>query len=61
VPARDPEPMARAIVALASNPSRAERIGRAARAEVEQRFSLRGMVGRYQGLYDRLLGRSTLH
>lgn len=61
VPSRDPEAMANAIVALAADPTRAERLGRAARAEVEQRFSLRGMVQRYQGLYDRLLGRSTLH
>lgn len=61
VPARDAEAMARAIVALAVDPERAGRLGREARAEVERRFSLLGMVSRYQGLYDRLLGRSTLH
>jgi glycosyltransferase involved in cell wall biosynthesis len=61
VPAGDLEPMARAIVELAADPARAEWLGHAARAEVEQRFSLRAMVARYQGLYDRLLGRSTLN
>jgi sugar transferase (PEP-CTERM/EpsH1 system associated) len=56
VPPSDSDALARAIVELASDPARARALGRAGRAEVECRFSLRSMVAAYQGLYDRLLG-----
>ncbi len=56
VPPSDPDALARAIITLASDPPRARELGRAARAEVERRFSLGSMVAAYQGLYDRLLG-----
>lgn len=57
VPPSDPEALAQALVQLASQPERAAAMGRAARADAEARFSMRAMVGSYQGLYDRLLGR----
>jgi sugar transferase (PEP-CTERM/EpsH1 system associated) len=59
VPARDPVALARSITELARDPQRAADLGRAARLEVEQRFSIRAMVARYQGLYDRMLGIHT--
>lgn len=55
VPPSDPEAMAQALVRLARNPERSAELGRAARAQVEARFSMSTMVGAYQGLYDRLL------
>jgi sugar transferase (PEP-CTERM/EpsH1 system associated) len=55
VPADDFEAMARALVGYASNMEQAHMIGRAGRAEVEDRFSLEAMVEAYRGLYDRLL------
>ncbi len=58
VPPSDPGAMAQALVRLASQPERSERLGQAARADVEARFSLNSMVGAYRGLYDRLLQRS---
>ena len=35
-------------------------MGRAGRERVETRFSMQAMVAGYQGLYDRLLGRTTV-
>jgi sugar transferase (PEP-CTERM/EpsH1 system associated) len=58
VPPSDPDTMALALVRLASDPQRSERLGLAARADVHTRFSLAGMVDAYQGLYDRLLHRA---
>lgn len=55
VPAGDPAAMAQAIVEAARHPARARAAGEAGRAEVEQRYSMAAMVGRYQALYDRLL------
>jgi sugar transferase (PEP-CTERM/EpsH1 system associated) len=55
VPAGDAETMAHALVALAQDPARAARMGRAGRARVEQRFSLQAMVGAYQRLYGEVL------
>lgn len=55
VRAGDPEQLAGAILDLAARPARAREWGRAARAEVEARFSLRAMVTRYQDLYDQQL------
>ena len=55
VPAGDAGAIARALVDAATDPARAAALGRAARAEVERRFSLSGMVDAYGALYDRLL------
>ncbi len=57
VPATDAAAMARHIVGYAVDRQRARQAGRVGRAAVEERFSLDAMVSRYQGLYDRLLGR----
>lgn len=55
VPAGDVEGLAQAILRMAAEPARAVAMGRAARAEVERRFSMQAMVARYQSLYDRQL------
>jgi sugar transferase (PEP-CTERM/EpsH1 system associated) len=55
VPSDDVDAMAHAIVQLASDPARCAALGRAARADIEARFSLQAMVGHYRALYDRLL------
>jgi sugar transferase (PEP-CTERM/EpsH1 system associated) len=61
VPAQDADAMARAVIALASDPARCAAMGRTARADALARFSMQAMVASYQGLYDRLLGRPTVH
>ena len=61
VPHSDPEAMAQALVRLARDPGYSAALGRAARAEVEERFSMQAMVGAYQGLYDQLLTRGAGH
>ena len=60
VPTDHVDAMAQALVRLATEPARAAAMGRAGRAEVERRFSLRAMVAAYQALYDRELGRVLL-
>lgn len=55
VPTANPEAMARRLIDSAQNRERARACGRVGRALVEQRFSLEGMVARYQALYDDLL------
>jgi len=55
VPSDDVQALALALVRMATDPARAAAIGRAGRAEVERRFSLRAMVAAYQGLYSREL------
>ena len=60
VPAADVEALATALVRMAGDPARAVVMGRAGRAEAERRFSMQAMVDTYQGVYDRLLGRSTV-
>jgi glycosyltransferase involved in cell wall biosynthesis len=59
VPAADPEAMAAALLRLARDPARAAAMGEAGRARVEEDFSMRAMVGRYQGLYDTLRGHNA--
>ena len=54
VPARAPHELARAILAYAAAPELAARHGAAARATVEQRYSLRAMLAAYTGLYDKM-------
>jgi glycosyltransferase involved in cell wall biosynthesis len=51
----DVEALAAGLIAMAADPARAAAMGRAGRARVERHFSLRSMVGAYQGLYDKLL------
>lgn len=55
VPPADVPALAQGLIALASDPQSARRMGHAGRNRVEQRFSLPAMVAAYQGLYDRLL------
>ena len=55
VPAADVPSMADAIVRFASAPPRAAAMGRAGRAQVEDRFSLSAMVDTYAQVYGRLL------
>ena len=55
VKAGDVEAMARALLDDFEEPARARSRGRAARAEVEARFSLDRMVAAYGNVYDRLL------
>ena len=61
VPAADCGALAQTLVAMAANPRRACEWGRAARADVEARFSLQAMVTAYQGLYDRQLAAAGYH
>ena len=55
VPAAQAEPMAEAIMVLATDPERARAMGRAGRERVEQQFSMAAMVRTYQTVYDNLL------
>ena len=55
VPAADVQALAASLVRMASDPTRAARMGRAGRQVAESRFSMQAMVSTYQGLYDRLL------
>jgi glycosyltransferase involved in cell wall biosynthesis len=51
--------MAEALMRLAGDPAGAAAMGEAGRARVEQDFSMRAMVARYQGLYDTLRGHNA--
>ncbi len=55
VPARDPEPLAAAIIATLSAPGEARVMGRLGRQIVEERFSAGAMVQQMEGLYFRTL------
>jgi sugar transferase (PEP-CTERM/EpsH1 system associated) len=55
VPAGDVQAMANALLRLASDPARAASMGRAGRADAEQKFSMQAMVAAYQGRYDAAL------
>ena len=57
VAAADEEAMAQALMRLSMAPEVAAAMGREGRADALRRFSMQAMVGQYQGLYDRLLGR----
>lgn len=61
VPPGDVEAMARAILAMQADRTRAATFGAAGRQRVEREFSLQAMVGAYQALYDRLLARQPSH
>jgi glycosyltransferase involved in cell wall biosynthesis len=51
VPARDAAAIGDALVALVAAPERRQTIGRAARAAIEDRFTIDGMVAAYERLY----------
>lgn len=51
VPPGDPAPLELALRSLLENPPRAEAMGRAARADVLQRFSFDRMIGAFEDLY----------
>jgi sugar transferase (PEP-CTERM/EpsH1 system associated) len=62
VPAGDPEALAQALAAYVRDPQRAAAHGRAARARIEQHYSMAAMLAAYLGLYDRLCkSKTTLH
>jgi glycosyltransferase involved in cell wall biosynthesis len=52
VPARDPGALAEAIVALARDPDRRQRLGQAARARVLDSFTIDRMVASYRQVYE---------
>jgi len=54
VPPKDPEAMARGLVALLSDPPRARRMGESARARVTSLFTVERMVESYETLYERV-------
>lgn len=55
VPPGDVAAMAGALRRLAADPARAAAMGRAGRADAEQKFSMQAMVAAYQGRYDAAL------
>ena len=55
VPAGDPHALAQPMLAYARDRAVAKTAGRNGRARIEREFSLEAMLGRYRGLYDRLL------
>ena len=55
VPAGDPHALAQPMLAYARDREAAKAAGRNGRARIEREFSLEAMLGRYRGLYDRLL------
>ncbi len=55
VPSDDEAALAAALARLACEPALAARMGEAARAQAQSRFSLDAMVQAYQGLYERTL------
>ena len=56
-PPADPLAMAQQLVALASNPWQAQRMGQAGRQRVLANFSMQAMVSSYQRVYDQQLKR----
>ncbi|MDP3537312.1 MAG: TIGR03088 family PEP-CTERM/XrtA system glycosyltransferase [Azonexus sp.] len=58
IPAADPDAMAKEIVRLAHEPTRAKDMGQAGRNLIEKKFSMNAMVAAYQGTYDKLLHRT---
>ena len=57
VPPQDSDALAKGIVSLLSDRTRAQQMAQSAREMVTSRFSLAGMVQAYQGLYAQLIQR----
>ncbi len=57
VPPGDPAALAEAIVALAGDPARVERLGREGRAYVQERFGWPAVIERLVALYEGVVGR----
>jgi sugar transferase (PEP-CTERM/EpsH1 system associated) len=55
VPSADPHALAQRMLVYARDRDAARAAGQNGRARVEREFSLEAMLGRYKGLYDRLL------
>jgi glycosyltransferase involved in cell wall biosynthesis len=55
VPPSDPLALAEALAGLVSDPERREALGRAAAADVNERFSTARMLDAIHALYDRLV------
>jgi glycosyltransferase involved in cell wall biosynthesis len=60
VPVRDPEALARALLALAEAPALRARMGAAGQQRVRERYSLQTMIARYDALYRAVLARRPL-
>lgn len=60
VPSRDPEALAEAILRLAGDPPRAERLGRRGADDAAARFSVEKMVAAHDRLYRSLVGGADL-
>ncbi|MCP4642753.1 MAG: glycosyltransferase family 4 protein [bacterium] len=60
VPARDPDAIADAAIALAGDPTRREEMGRNARAKVIPDYGLERMVERIEALYEHLIKEKSL-
>jgi glycosyltransferase involved in cell wall biosynthesis len=61
VPPGDAGALAKAILALASDPERVRRLGRAGRARVEERFGWESVIASLKTLYTRLAADSHRH
>jgi glycosyltransferase involved in cell wall biosynthesis len=59
VPARDPEALAKMILAMCENTALARDMGKRGRERVENLFDVRTMVARYEAMYRELLGRAV--
>jgi len=57
IPAADHEKMAQALLTYVQDPARMAQEGRAARAEIEEQFSMDAMVAGYMRVYDTVLAR----
>lgn len=55
VPPKDPEGLARALLALLHDPARAQEMGRRGRRRLEERFTVARMVEQTQAVYENLV------
>lgn len=58
VPAASPAALAKALKTLAEDPAKRAALGAAAKAAVEERFTLRRMIGEYEAAYNGIMSRS---